>query len=218
MAEIMNEIQPKLDAAKEALRQLMEGGHKEEEVLSYGFVGQHPLILTLELGIDWNRHLDKIYRPVSSVRTCIVDPDMIDQWEIKGTGIWENDDCLAHNALMLCRSPLRDTGGVLAGTGEIVFSAIVVWVAKGQARTSVPDAIALLKHHKDASGVALCYIPSCRPYWPYLKDGQSHIMVWPAQTDGIAGVYCGVPNEFRAFEMVHYVAGAKDNVAYTALL
>ena len=125
---------------------------------------------------------------------------------------------MAHNALLLC-STVNQSSNVSLTEPRYghVFSATVVWVALDQAWLSVPDAVnTLLDMAKNGQdGVALCYIPISKPFFPY-PEGGPHILVLPYDNNIPPSLGYGMPADFAAYEMTSYTTSASTAVGLTA--
>ena len=88
-----------------------------------------------------------------------------------------------------------------------------------QAWLSVPDVIETLMNmaKNGQDGVALCYIPTSKPYYPY-PDYGPHLFVLPADHDVAASPGYGMPADFSAFEAISYTFGTLTAVSLTSEL
>ena len=100
-----------------------------------------------------------------------------------------------------------------------MISATVVWVAVDQARLSMPNAVSTLLDmaKNDQDGVALCYIPITKPFFPY-PEGGPHVLVLPYDNDIPPSLGYGMPADFVAYEMTSYTTSASTAVGLTARL
>ena len=125
---------------------------------------------------------------------------------------------MANNTLLLCSSLNWSTNVSLTEPWYgCVISATVVWVVLDQARLSVPDAISTLldmaKNGQD--GVALCYIPISKPFFPYPENGP-HVLIIPSDNNILASLGFGMLVDYTAYEMTSYTTGASVAVGLTA--
>ena len=92
---------------------------------------------------------------------------------------------MGHNALLLCNTANCSSAISLTKPryGRVI-SATVVWVVVDQAQLSVPNAVSTLLDmaKNDQDGVALCYIPFSKPFFPY-PEGGPHVLVLPYDSD-----------------------------------
>ena len=150
-----------------------------------------------------------------------MDEDIVDVLLTKGRALWEPDGtCMAHNALLLCNTVNQSSTIALTKPWHgCVISATVVWVALDQARLSMPDAMSTLLDmaKNDQDGVALCYIPISKPFFPY-PEGGPHILVLPYDNDILPSLGYGIPPDFVAYEMTSYTTSASTAVGLTAWL
>ena len=127
---------------------------------------------------------------------------------------------MAYNALLLCCTANWSSVLPLAGPWHgCVFLATVVWVTSNQAWLAMPDAIETLMDMAKArqDGVALCYIPVSKPFFPYPDDGP-HVLILPFDHDMPVSQGYGMPVDFSAFEATSYTIGASTAVGLTARL
>ena len=93
----------------------------------------------------------------------------------------------------------------------------MVWVAVDQAWLSVPYTMSTLldmaKNGQD--GVALCYIPISKPFFPYPKGGP-HVLVLPYDSNITSSLGYGMPADFVAYEMTSYTTSASTAVGLTS--
>ena len=152
----------------------------------------------------------------------IMDDFVVERIMTKQKKAWDiyASDCMACNALLLCSTVNRSTiVPVGSSQGKRVFSATVVWVAKDQARISVPEGIAHLQRlaEQDSDGVAMCFIPDSKPYFPYPDNGP-HMLVLTTDITKIPELAAGVPSDFTPYFTTTYIDGAHCNVALTSRL
>ena len=83
----------------------------------------------------------------------------------------------------------------------------------------MPDAISTLldmaKNGQD--GVALCYIPVSKPFFPY-PEGGPHVLVLPYDSDITSSLGYGMPADFAAYEMTSYTTSASTAMGLTSWL
>ena len=153
------------------------------EAVSFKSLKTHGIMLLAhDFGVDWDDHVSKLFRPLDCINKDVMDEEEVDILLTKGQALWEpNRTCMAHNALLLCSTVNQSSVVPLAEPwhGHVIL-ATVVWVASDQVWLSMPDAIdTLLDMAKNGQdGVALCYVPVSRPFFPYPDDG-SHVVIIP---------------------------------------
>ena len=127
---------------------------------------------------------------------------------------------MGHNALLLCNTANHSSAISLTEPwyGHVI-SATVVWVAVDQARLSVPNTVSTLLDmaKNDQDGVALCYIPISKPFFPY-PEGGPHVLVLPYNSDIRPSLGYGMPADFAAYEMTSYTTSASTAVGLTSRL
>ena len=192
------------------------------EIVNFEFFKTHGIMLVAHnFSVDWDDNINKLFRPLDCIDTEIMDEDMVDVLLTKGQALWEPDrTCMAHNALLLCSTVNQSsTISLTEPWYGCVISATVVWVALDQARLSMPDAInTLLDMAKnDQDGVALCYIPISKPFFPY-PEGGPHVLVLPYDNNILPSLGYGMPADFVAYEMTSYTTSASTAVGLTAQL
>ena len=189
------------------------------EAVNFEFFKTHGIMLVAHnFGVDWDENINKLFRLLDCVKAEIMDKDIIDVLLTKGRALWEPDGtCMANHALLLCSTVNQSSNIPLTEPQHgHVFSATVVWVAIDQARLSVPDTVTTLldmaKNRQD--GVALCYIPITRPFFPYPEDGP-HVLVLPYNNNIPTSLGYGMPADFAAYEMTSYTTSASTAVGLT---
>ena len=191
------------------------------EVVNFEFFKTHGIMLVAHnFGVDWDDNVNKLLRPLDCGDTEIMDEDIVDVLLTKGRALWEPDGtCMAHNALLLCSTVNQSSTVALTKPryGHVI-SATVVWVALDQAQLSVPDTMNTLMDmaKNDQDGVALCYIPISKPFFPY-PEGGPHVLVLPYD-DIPPNLGYGMPADFTAYEMTSYTTSASTAVGLTTRL
>ena len=191
--------------------------------MSFNFLQKHPVMLMAHtFGFDWNRNVTKLFQATDSLMAEIMDDFVVERITTKQKKAWDiyASDCMACNALLLCSTVNRSTIVPVGGSqGKRVFSATVVWVAKDQARISVPEGIDHLQRlaEQDSDGVAMCFIPDSKPYFPYPDNGP-HMLVLTTDITKIPELAAGVPSDFTPYFTTTYIDGAHCNVALTSRL
>ena len=61
------------------------------------------LWLCRRLDVDFDVHMDNLFRPVTVIPTLVIDPDHVIEWQMKNAQhwIWADDQYLHHQALLL---------------------------------------------------------------------------------------------------------------------
>ena len=187
------------------------------EAVNFEFFQAHGIMLVAHhFGVDWDEHVNKLFRPLDCIKAEIMDKDILDVLT-KGRALWEPDGtCMANHVLLLCSTVNRSSNMSLTEPWHgRVFSAMVVWVVIDQAQLSVSDAITTLldmaKNRQD--WVPLCYIPITRPFFPYPKDGP-HVLILPYDNIPTSLGY-GMPADFVAYEMTSYTTSTSTAVGLT---
>ena len=171
---------------------------------------------------DWNQHVKKLFQETDSLMAEIMEDSVVECLMAKEKDLWDiyATNFIACNALLLC-STVNHSFIIPVGDlqNKRVISATVVWVANDQARISVPDAITHLQQlaDEDSDGVALCFIPDTKPYFPYPDNGP-HMMVLTTDTSKIPELAAGTPPDFTPYFTTTYIDGAHCNVGLTSRL
>ena len=179
------------------------------------------MLVAHNFSVDWDNNVNKLFRSLDCIDMEIMDEDIVDVLLTKGRALWDPDGtCMGHNALLLCNTANCSSAISLTEPqyGHVI-SATVVWVAVDQAQLSMPDTMSpLLDMAKnDQDGVALCYIPISKPFFPYPEDGP-HVLVLPYDSDIPPSLGYGMPADFVAYEMTSYTTSASTAVGLTAWL
>ena len=223
MAKIEGEILKQTNQALAEIKALQQESNLTAfEIVNYEFFKTHSIMLVAHnFGVDWDDNVNKLFKPLDCIDMEIMDEDIIDVLLTKGQALWEpNGTCMAHNALLLCNTVNRSsTISLTKPQYGHVISATVVWVVLDQARLSVPDAMSTLPDmaKNDQDGVALCYIPISKLFFPYPEGGQ-HVLVLPYDNDIPPSLGYGMPSDFAAYEMTSYTTSASMTVGLTAWL
>ena len=201
-------------AMTELQRIRQENNCTEKKTISFDFLQRFPVMLMAhKFNFDWNRNVSKLFRTTDHVVECFL---------TKQKGSWDiyASNCCGHNALLLCNTANHSTVVPIGSDqNDNVFLATVVWVAADQARLSVPDGIAHLQKlaQDNLDGVALCYIPETKPYFPYPDNGPN-IMISTTDISKIPDLAAGTPADFTPFLTTNYIHGAQCNIALTSRL
>ena len=176
------------------------------------------MLVAHDFSVDRDNNVNKLFRSLDCIDTEIMDEDIVDVLVTKGQALWEpNRTCMGHNALLLCNTANRSSTILLTEPryGQVI-SAMVVWVAVDQARLSVPNTVnTLLDMAKNGQdGVALCYIPISKPFFPY-PEGGPHVLVLPYDSDITSSLGYGMPADFAAYEMTSYTTSASTAMGLT---
>ena len=223
MAEIEGEILKWTNQAQAKIKALQQESNLTPfEVINFDFFKTHSIMLVAHnFGVDWDDNVNKLFRLLDCIDMEIMDEDIVDVLLTKGRALWEPDGtCMGHNALLLCNTANHSSAISLTepqyGHG---ISATVVWVAVDQARLSMPDTMSTLRDmaKNDQDGVALCYIPILKPFFPYPKGGP-HVLVLSYDSDIPPSLGYGMPADFVAYEMTSYTTSASTAVDLTAWL
>ena len=176
------------------------------------------MLVVHDFGVDWDDNVNKLFRSFDCIDMEIMDEDIMDVLVTKGQALWEpSGTCMGHNALLLCNTVNCSSAISLTEPqyGHVV-SATVVWVAVDQAQLSVPNAMSTLldmaKNGQD--GVALCYIPISKPFFPY-PEGGPHVLVLPYDSNITSSLGYRMPADFMAYEMTSYTTSASTAVGLT---
>ena len=190
------------------------------KVINFDFFKSHGIMLVAHnFGVDWDDNVNKLFRLLGCIDMEIMDEDIMDILVSKGWALWEpNRTCMGHNALLLCNTANCSYTILLTEPqyGQVI-SAMVVWVVVDQAQLSMPDAMSTLldmaKNGQD--GVALCYIPISKPFFPYPKGGP-HVLVLPYNSNITSSLGYGMPADFTAYEMTSYTTSVSTAVGLTS--
>ena len=217
--EIVNQTQQAIDALELVQHALNLTAF---EAVSFKFLKTHGIMLLAHnLRVDWDNHVSKLFRPLNCINTEVMDEDEVDILLTKGQALWQpNGTCMAHNALLLCNTVNQSSIIPLAKPWHgRVNLATVVWVASNQAWLFIPDAISTLLNMAKSGhdGVALCYMPISKPFFPYPDDGP-HVLIVPYDNNIPNSLDFGMPADFSAYEMTSYTIGASVAVGLTARL
>ena len=223
MAEMEGEI---LKWTKQALDKIkvlqQESNLTAFEAINFEFFKTHGIMLVAHnFGVDWDDNVNKLFKWLDCIDVEIMDEDIVDVLLTKGRALWEPDGaCMTHNALLLCSTVNGSSNVSLTEPwyGHVI-SATVVWVVLDQAWLSMADAITTLMDmaKNDQDGVALCYIPISKPFFPYPKGGP-HILMLPYDNNIPPSLGYGMPADFAAYEMTSYTTSASMVVGLTAQL
>ena len=223
MAEIEGEILKWTNQALAEIKALQQESNLTAfEIVNFEFFKTHSIMLVAHnFGVDWDDNVNKLFRSLDCIDMEIMDEDIVDVLLTKGQALWEPDGtCMAHNALLLCNVVNRSsTISLTEPRYGRVISATVVWVVLDQARLSMPDTMSTLLDmaKNDQDGVALCYIPISKPFFPY-PEGGPHILVLPYDNDILPSLGYGMPADFAAYEMTSYTTSASVAVGLTTWL
>ena len=192
------------------------------KVINFDFFKSHGIMLVAHnFSVDWDDNVNKLFRSLDCIDMEIMDEDIMDILVTKGQALWEaSRTCMGHNALLLCNTANHSsTISLTEPWYGCVVSATVVWVAVDQAWLSMPDAVSTLldmaKNGQD--GVALCYIPVSKPFFPY-PEGGPHVLVLPYDSDITSSLGYGMPADFAAYEMTSYTTSASTAMGLTSWL
>ena len=223
MAEIEGEILKWTNQALAEIKALQQESNLTAfEIVNFEFFKTHGIMLVAHnFGVDWDDNVNKLFRPLDCIDMEIMDEDIIDVLLTKGRALWEPDGtCMAHNALLLCNTVNRSSTISLTEPwyGHVI-SATVVWVALDQAWLSMPDTVSTLLDmaKNDQDGVALCYIPISKPFFPY-PEGGPHVVVLPYDNNIPPSLGYEMPADFAAYEMTSYTTSASTAVGLTTQL
>ena len=223
MAEIEGEILKWTNQALAKIKALQQESNLTAfEIVNFEFFKTHGIMLVAHnFSVDWDDNVNKLFRPLDCINMEIMDEAIIDVLLTKGQALWEPDGaCMAHNALLLCSTVNQSSTIALTKPwyGRVI-SATVVSVALDQAWLSVPDAVNTLMDmaKNDQDGVALCYIPISKPFFP-CPEGGPHILMLPYDNDIPPSLGYGMPADFVAYEMTSYTTSASMAVGLTARL
>ena len=223
MAKIEGEILRRTTNPLAKLREIQQKSNLMEfEAASFKFFKTHDMMLVgHNFKMDWDQHVDKLFKTLDCIDTEIMDEDIVDILLTKSQALWEPDGtCMANNALLLSCSANRSNYASLDKPcyGHVI-SATVVWVVMDQAGLSMPDTISTLldmaKTGQD--GVALCYIPISKPFFPY-PENDPHMLIIPSDNNIPASLGFGMPVDYTAYEMTSYTTDASVAVGLTARL
>ena len=223
MAKIEGETLKWTNQAQAEIKALQQDSNLTPfKVVNFEFFKTHGIMLVAHnFGVDWDDNVIKIFRTLDCINMEIMDEDIVDILLTKGWALWEPDGtCMGHNALLLCNTANHSSAISLTEPqyGHVI-SATVVWVAVDQARLSMPDAMSTLLDmaKNDQDGVALCYIPISKPFYPYPQGGP-HVLVLPYDSDIPPRLGYGMLADFMAYEMTSYTTSASMAVGLTAWL
>ena len=221
MAEIEGEILERTNQALAEIKVLQQESNLTPfEVINFDFFKSHGIMLVAhDFSVDWDDNVNKLFRSLDCINMEIMDEDIVDVLVTKGRALWEpSETCMCHNALLCSTANHSSTISLTKPRYGHVISATVVWVAVDQARLSVPDAVSILldmaKNGQD--GVALCYIPVSKPFFPY-PEGGPHVLVLPYNSNITSSLGYGMP-DFMAYEMTSYTTSASMAVGLTSRL
>ena len=211
------------EAKAELSRIRQDNKWTEKKALTFDFLQKYPVMLMAHtFNFDWNRNVKKLFQETDSLMAEIMEDSVVEHIMTKEKDLWDiyATNCITCNALLLC-STVNRSGIVPAGDSpnKRVISATVVWVANDQARISVPDTITHLRQlaDQDLDGVALCFIPDTKPYFPYPDNGP-HMMVLTTDIAKIPELAAGTPPDFTPYFTTTYIDGAHCNVGLTSRL
>ena len=223
MAEIEAELLKQTNQALGMIKALQQGSNLTAfEIVIFEFFKTHGIMLVSHnFRVDWDDNINKLFRPLDCVDMEIMDEDIVDVLHTKDRAVWEPDGtCMTHNALLLCNTVnWSSTISLTEPWYGRVISVTVVWVALDQAWLSMPDTMSTLLDmaKNDQDGVALCYIPISKPFFPY-PEGGPHILVLPYDNDILPSLGYWMPADFTAYEMTSYTTSASTAVDLTAWL
>ena len=188
MAKIEGEILKWTNQALAEIKALQQESNLTPfEVVNFEFFKtQGVMLVAHNFGVDWHDNVNKLFRPLDCIDMEIMDEDIVDIILTKGQALWEPDrTCMGHNALLLCNTANHSpTISLTEPQYGHVISATVVWVVVDQAWLSVSDTMSTLldRAMNDQDGVALCYIPISKHFFPY-PEGGPHVLVLPFDND-----------------------------------
>ena len=193
MAKIEGEILNRTNQALAEIKALQQKSNLTSfEVVNFEFFKTHGIMLVAHnFGVDWDDNVNKLFRPLDCIDMEIMDEDIVDVLLTEGRALWEPDGtCMGHNALLCNTTNCSSTISLTEPWYGDVISGTVVWVVVDQAQHSMPDAMSTLQDmaKNDQDGVALCYIPISRPFFPYPKGGP-HVLVLPYDNNILRGPF-----------------------------
>ena len=223
MAKIEGEILKWTNQALAEIKALQQESNLTPfEVVNFEFFKTNGIMLvTHNFSVDWNDNVNKLFRPLDCIDMVIMDEDIVDVLLTKGRALWKPDGtCMGHNALFLCNTAnCSPTISLTKPWYGCVISATVVWVVVDQAWLSMPDAVSTLLDmaKNDQDGVALCYIPILKPFFPY-PEGGPHVLMLPYDNDIPPSLGYEMPADFTAYKMTSYTTSASMAVGLTTWL
>ena len=114
---------------------LTECGEDPDTAFTYKWLYHHAEVLWLHhrLNVDFNLHMNKMFKAVTVVPTLVIDPDHVIEWQMKNAQhwIWEDDQYLHHQVLLLAR--VRNWSGIEPpGEPDMIFCCVVVSICHDQ--------------------------------------------------------------------------------------
>ena len=134
LADVHAKIQQQLEAC----------GNDPVTAFHYRFLAENSDILSLEssVGLNFNNDSEALYQAEVSCRTTILDFDKAEQIECKTGMAWDSSHGKYESNLALLICCTRNRSGMLPpGVGDLIFSAMVVWVPNCQELHRVPNAL-----------------------------------------------------------------------------
>ena len=84
---------------------LAECGADPDTAFTFKWLSENAEILWLRhrLNVDFNIHMDKMFKPVTLIPMLVIDLDHIIEWQMKNAQHWlhDNDQYLCHQVLLL---------------------------------------------------------------------------------------------------------------------
>ena len=223
MVTIEGKILKRTNQARAEIKALQQQSNLTPfKVINFESFKTHSIMLVAHnFGVDWDDNINKLFRSLDCIDMEIMDEDIMDILLTKVRVLWEPDGtCMGHNALLLCNTANRSSAiSITEPRYGHVISATVVWVVVDQAQLFVPDAVSTLLDmaKNDQDGVALCYIPISKPFFPY-PEGGPHVLMLPYDSDIPPSLGYGMPADFMGYEMTTYTTTASTAVGLTSWL
>ena len=187
---------------------LAECGADPDTTFTFKWLYNHTEVLWLchRLNVDFDLHMNKMFKPVTVLPTLVIDPDhMIElQMENAQHWIWADDQYLHHQALLL-RQVWNQLGIEPPGEPNMIFCCVVVWVCHDQATVTVPQALEHLTTvvPQDTVNLTLCKIPIDAPFWPSPpSDDESYLITLSGKDT--TSLFGGPPQALCAYRGITY--------------
>ena len=182
---------------------LAECGADPDAAFTFKWLSAHAEILWLchRLNVDFDLHMDKMFKPVTLIPTLVIDPDCVIEWQMKNAQHWlcEDDQYLHHQALLL--GWVQNQSGIEpSGEPDMIFCCVVVWICHDQATITVPSALEYLTTviPQDQKSLTLYKIPNDVPFWPSPpSDNESHLVMLSG--DDAQSLFGRPPQAFRIY-------------------
>ena len=187
---------------------LTKCGADPDAAFTFKWLSEHAEILWLHcrLNVDFDIHMDKMFKPVTLIPTLVIDPDRVIEWQMKKVQHWlhKDDQYLCHQVLLLGqvqnRSRIKPPG-----EPDMIFCCMVVWIHHNQATIMVPLALEHLTTviPQDQESLTLCKILNDVPFWPSPpSDNESYLITLSG--DDAESLFGGPPQAFRIYCGITY--------------